>query len=343
MKKLRILVLVREGLIPPDSVEGLDDKEVAQFKVEFDVITSLKELGHEVRPIGVYSDLAPLRESILEWQPNIVFMLLEEFHGLGTYDHAIVSYLELMRIPYTGCNPRGLLLSRDKALSKKVLTWHRVPTPRFHVFPRERVIRRPAKLTFPLLVKSDIEDASLGISQASIVHEDDALVERVKFIHEKVETDALVEQYIDGREMYVGVIGNQRLETLPVWEMVFEKMPDDVARIATRRVKWDVEYQKKHGIDTGVAKDLPPEIAERISKDCKRVYRALAMSGYARMDLRLREDGKVYIIEANANPNLEFGEDFAESAEVAGIDYPSLLQRLINLGLRYHAPWKGSS
>jgi D-alanine-D-alanine ligase len=196
-------------------------------------------------------------------------------------------------------------------------------------------------LEFPLLVKSVVEDASLGISQASIVADDEALADRVGFVHDSVGSDAIAEQYIEGRELYVGILGNQRLQTLPVWEMVFEKMPDDVARIATARVKWDPKYQKKHGIATSVAKDLPAGIDARISKLCKRVYRALNMSGYARMDLRLRPDGRVYVLEANANPNLEYGEDFAESAEQVSIAYETLLQRIINLGLRYRAPWEG--
>jgi D-alanine-D-alanine ligase len=162
----------------------------------------------------------------------------------------------------------------------------------------------------------------------------------VKFIHDNVGSDAIVEHYVDGRELYVGVVGNRRLQTFPVWEMVFSKMPDDLARIATARVKWDPEYQKKHGIDTRAAKDLSPATQQRISNICKRVFRALNMSGYARMDLRLRPDGRVSVLEANANPNLEYGEDFAESAELAGVKYESLLQRIINLGLQYQAPWK---
>jgi D-alanine-D-alanine ligase len=342
MKKMRVLALVREGLVPPDTIKGLDDKDIAEWKVEYDVVTTLRELGHEVRPIGVFDDLSPIRRQIQEWQPHIVFMLLEEFHGVGTYDQAIVSYLELMRQPYTGCNPRGLLLSHDKALSKKILSYHRIPTPRFGVFPIGRQVRRPKRLEFPLIVKSVVEDASLGISQASLVSDDAALAERVNFIHESIGTDAIAEQYIEGRELYMGVIGNQRLQTLPVWEMLFSKMPEDVARIATARVKWDPKYQKKHGIDTEEAKNLPPGVEQRMAKLSKRVYRALNMSGYARMDMRLSASGRLYVIEANANPNLEFGEDLAESAATVGIKFSKLIQRIVNLGLRYHAPWKGS-
>lgn len=341
MKKMKILVLVREGLEPPETLEGYSDKQIAQWKAEFDVVATLREMGHEARPLGVYDDLGPIRKALQSWSPHIVFMLLEEFHGVGTYDQAVVSYLELMRQPYTGCNPRGLLLSHDKALSKKILTYHRIPTPRFEVFPIGRKARRRRHLAFPLLVKSAVEEASLGIAQASVVNDEEALVKRVQFVHERFNSDAIAEEYIKGREIYVGVLGNYRLQTFPAWEMVFDKSPENVARIATARVKWDPRYQKRHGIITQAARNLPPELEAHLARLAKRVYRALQMSGYARMDLRLREDGSVYVLEANANPNLEYGEDFAESAETIGIRYETLLQRIISLGLRYRAPWQG--
>ncbi len=341
MKSLKILALVREGLVPPDSIAGHSDKEVAEWKMEFDVVHTLREIGHEVRPLGVYADLTPLRELVQEWEPDLVFMMLEEFHGVGMYDQAMVGYLELLRQRYTGCNPRGLLLTRDKALSKKILTYHRIETPRFAVFPVGRKVRRPTRLRFPLLVKSSVDDASLSISQASIVATDEALAERVVFVHEKTGSEAIAEEYIDGRELYVGVIGNQRLQTFPIWEMVFSTMPEGIARIATAHVKWNPEYQKRHGILTRLADDLTPIQRDRISRICKRVYRVLQMSGYGRIDLRLRDDGQVFVIEANANPNLSFGEDFAESAESMGTSYEALLRRILELGLRYHAPWEG--
>lgn len=339
MTKLRVLVLVREGHVPPESIKGVSDKEMAPWKAEFDVCDTLRHLGHEVMPIGVYDDLGPIRRALKEFRPHITFMLLEEFHGVVTYDFAVISYLELMQQPYTGCNPRGLLLSKDKALTKKVLTFHRIPTPRFIVFPPGRTVFRPKKLSFPLFVKSSIEDASFGIAQASIVHSDQALQERVEFLRQKTGDEVIAEQYIHGRELYVGVIGNQRLQTFPPWEMDFGSMPDDVARIATAQVKWNHDYQEKHNITTHAAKDLDASTVDRIARTCKRVYRALNMSGYARMDLRMDDSGAIYVIEANANPNLEYGEDFAESAETIGITYEMLLQRILNLGLRYTAAW----
>ena len=172
----------------------------------------------------------------------------------------MVAYLELLRVPYTGCNPRGLLLSRDKSLSKKLLAYHRLPVPDFAVFRTGRKIRRPKRLSFPLIVKSLTQDASIGIAQASIVEDEAKLQERVTFIHDSIGTDAIVERYVEGRELYVGIVGNERLQVFPIWEMHFTKMPDEVHRIATDRVKWNVKYQQKHGIETGEAADLPPAL-----------------------------------------------------------------------------------
>ena len=338
MRKLRVAALVREGLVPPEDGKGYDIENPPEWKMEFDIIATLREMGHVVQPVGLYDDLKPVRECILNWKPHVAFMMLEEFHGVAQYDHAIVSYLELMKQKYTGCNARGLMLTHDKALSKKILNYHRIPTPGFVVFRRRRKIRLPARLKYPLLVKSATEDASLGISQNSIVTNDGALQERVRFVHESIGTDALVEEYIDGRELYVGVIGNRQLRAFTVWEMFFRNMPDDVARIATAQVKWNHAYQKKHGIETGPAQDLPQDKLSAIQHMCKRVFRVLNMSGYARIDLRMNADGHVFVIEANANPNLSYGEDFTESAETDGVDYRQLLARILSLGISYKAP-----
>ncbi len=338
MKQLRVLALVSENLVPPDSMEGKTDKEIDEWKTEYDVVSTLREMGHSVQVLGLSDDLTPIRQAIRKRNPDIAFNLLEEFHGVVTYDHAIVSYLELMRQPYSGCNPRGLMLSKDKALSKKILAFHRIPSPKFTVFPVGRKVIRPKRLSFPIFVKSVIDDASLGISQASVVYDDKELAERVAFVHEHTLADALAEEYIDGREFYVGVIGNDRLQTLPIWELRFSK--SDVPVIATRKVKWDRKYQEKLGVETGLAKGLEPKVEHQIARICKKVYKSLDLSGYARMDLRMRPDGRIYVLEANANPNLAFGEDFAESAEQIGISYEDLLTKIVGLGMRYSAPWK---
>src|SRR5881398_2921811 len=342
MRQLRTLAVVHKSLVPPESLEGHSEKEIEEWRTEYDVITTLRKLKHDVRCLGVLDSLTELRSAIAEWQPDIVFNLLEEFDGIVTYDQHVVAFLELMRQPYTGCNPRGLLLSRDKSLSKQLLAFHRIATPQFAVFPRGAHFHVPRKLRFPLFVKSTVEDASLGIAQASVVEDAARLRERIEFVHEQVKTDALVEEYIEGRELYVGVMGNERLTRLPVWEMVFVSMPDSLAAIATRKVKWDKRYQAKYGITTHAAADLPAPVLAALDRLSRRIYRALGMSGYARMDFRVTPQGQVYVLEDRKSTRLNSAEDFAESARAAGTPYGELLEHLMDLGLKYRAQWRAS-
>ncbi len=341
MKRLRALVLVHATLVPPESLVGATEKEIDEWRTEYDVITHLKAAGHEVLPLGLSDSLSALRSAIIDWKPDIVFNLLEEFDGIVTYDQHVVAFLELMRQPYTGCNPRGMLLSRDKVLSKQLLSYHRIPTPQFLVFPRGRKPHVPKKLRFPMFVKSSTEDASLGIAHASVVADEKQLIERIAFIHEQTHSDALVEEYIEGRELYVGVIGNDRLKVLPVWEMTFGTLPEGLPAIATRKVKWDRRYQEKYQITTAAAVNLPEGTAARLEQLSKRIFRALHLTGYARMDFRLRADGALYVLEANANPNISMAEDFSQSALRAGIRYRDLLNRIMQLGTNYPAAWRG--
>jgi D-alanine-D-alanine ligase len=333
--KLRVVALVHRHLIPPDKVAEGTNIDSAPWRTEYDVISTLASMGHEVETLPVHDDLGEIRRLVTEWKPHIAFNLLEGFDDITIFDQNVVSHLELLKLPYTGCNPRGLLMARDKSLSKKLLAYHRIPVPEFEVFRIGRPIRRPKRLTFPLIVKSLTQEASIGISQASVVDSDEKLKERVAFIHESIRTAALVEQYVEGREIYVGILGNQALQALPVWELFFSSMPEGARRIATDRVKWSVKYQNKYGIDSGPARDLPEAQAESIQHLCKRAYRALELSGYARIDLRLEENGNVWVLEANPNPQIAKGEDFAASAEKIGLSYETVLQRIINLGLRW--------
>jgi D-alanine-D-alanine ligase len=342
MRRLRALVVVHASLVPPENLEGHSEKEIDEWRTEYDVTSTLRKLGHEVRCVGVLDSLTELRGAVADWEPDIVFNLLEEFDGIVTYDQHVVAFLELLRQPYTGCNPRGLLLSRDKSLCKQLLAYHRIATPQFSVFRRGARIQVPRRLRFPLFVKSTVEDASLGIAQASVVEDAAKLKERIEFVHAQIKSDALVEEYIEGRELYVAVLGNERLTRLPVWEMVFGSMPSSLAAIATRKVKWDKRYQQKYGITTHAALDLAPQVLTALDRLSRRIYRALGLSGYARMDFRLTPEGQVYVLEANANPNLEAEEDFAESARAAGTPYPQLLERLMDLGLRYRAQWRAT-
>jgi len=333
--KKRVLILTHQKYTPPEPGTTLTKEEIAPVRTEYSVSAALTKLGHEVRILGGLADLTHVRDIISEWKPHAAVNLMEEFGGEGIYVPYVLGYLELMRVPFTGCNPTGLMLADDKELMKKLLRYHRIPAPEFAVFPRGRRVRRPRRLEFPLIVKSATAHGSVGIAQASLVTNDEKLSERVEFIHEHVQTDAMAEQYIEGRELYLGVLGNRRLETFPVWEMHFKNLAEGAPRIATAKIKWDTSYQKERGITTGRARNLPEGIEARVVRLCRRVYRMLGLSGYARMDFRLAQDGRLFLLEPNPNPDLAKDEDFADAAQAAGIAYNQLIQRVLNLGIRY--------
>ena len=320
--------------VPPDDQAGHSAQEIHDFKTEYHVCAALRTLGHEVQKLGVRDELQQIRVAIDQWKPDIVFNLLEEFRGEAVYDLNVTAFLELLGIPYTGCGPRGLLLARDKALSKQLMTYHRIRVPRFAVFAMGRTIRRPRKLEFPLIVKSLLEDSSMGISQASVVRDDDTFAERVRFIHERIATDAIVEEFIPGRELYTAVMGNhQRLTALPVQELVFEKKPPDAELIATEKAKHDVAYQKRWGVDVTQARELPEGLEKRLREVGKRIYRVLGLAGYARVDFRLDDQLRPVFLEANPNPDIAPSEEFAAAAGAAGLRYEELIQRILVLGL----------
>jgi D-alanine-D-alanine ligase len=333
VKPLRVLVLMHPSLVPPDSLKGQAPEAINSWKTEYDVVSNLRRMGHEARPLGVQDELNPIRVAADEWKPDVVFNLLEEFHGVSNFDQHVVSYLELLKLAYTGCNPRGLVLARSKAITKKIAAYHRVRVPAFFVATRDHKPRRPKSLRFPLFVKSVSEESSLGIAQASIVDSDEKLVERVRFIHESIGTDALVEEYIEGRELYVGAIGNERVRVLPTWELDFGRLAESGEPIATARVKHSPEYQKKHQIDIRRAADLDPVLERALRRTTRRVYRMLELDGCARVDYRLTAQGELYLLEANPNPEIAEKEEFASAAAAAGLCYRALLARLLTLAL----------
>jgi len=331
MRRQRILVLMHPDYMPPDSTDGYTARQINEWKTEYDVVSTLRAAGHDVRPLGVQEEIKPVRDEIENFKPHVIFTLLELFHNEPVYDQHIASFLELMKIPYTGCNPRGLILARGKDLSKTLVHYRRIAVPEFAVFPMRHKVKRPPRLALPLIVKSLNEDGSIAISQASIVDTDEKLAERVAFIHERVGSAAIAEQYIEGRELYVGVLGNTRLRVLPVWELKFGTMGGEL--IATEKVKHDVNYQERVGIVDGPAKNLAPELYARIQRTAKRIYRVLGLDGYARIDFRLAADGTLYFIEANPNPEIAKNQEFATAAKHVGLDYPDLLHHILALAI----------
>lgn len=336
MKSLRILVLMHADLVPPEEAKLKDeDRLETPWTTEYDVLLHLRTMGHKVQPLGVYSDLTAIRKGIEEFKPHIVFNLLEEFDGESVFDSHVVSYLELMRIPYTGCNPRGLMMARDKALTKKILIYHRIKTPRFAVFPKNRRTKVPKYLKYPAIVKCLDEDASLGLSKASIVSNEEKLLERVEYIHKKIGVDAIAEEFVEGREFYVGVLGNYRMELLPVWEVFYDKAEKPEKEFYSRSAKWNEKYRQRKGIDSGKAK-ISEELEKKVKDIAKKTYKALELNGYARIDVRMDEKENISVIEANPNPNIAMDDEFAESSYYKDEwDYHKVLQKILNLGLKW--------
>ena len=335
--KRRILALVHDHLVPPRDTKGIDVRE-AEWKMEFDVIETLREIGHEVRVRGVHDDLRGIRATVASFSPHIVFNLLEAFAGVTTFDQNVVSYLELLRLPYTGCNPRGLILARDKALSKKLLAYHRVPVPDFTVV--RRWAARPccrASSGIPLIVKSLFFESSTGISQASVVENDEQLARRVTFIHEQP-GDGRHRRAVHRRPRALRrrASATSGWKCLPVWEMSFAGMADNRWRIATERVKWSTRYQKTPRHHDRRRADLPDGTVRRASTASPSAPTARSISTATPASTSgSTTKAAPTCIDVNPNPNLAYGEDFAESAERAGTSYEKLLERIITLGLRW--------
>src|SRR5262245_36486700 len=332
--KLRVLVLTDEGLVPDRPRTQLEGRERELKKTEYDVMGALKRLGHDTSCIGLGEDLTVLGQALQEQKPHVTFNLVEGVPDIPYSDQHVASYLELRKQKYTGCNPRGLMIARDKALAKKVLAYHRIRVPRFAVVPPRKNAAAPKRLRFPLFVKPLTVEGSEGVSNASLVRDAEKLAERVAFIHDRVSAPALVEEFIEGREIYVGVYGNELLTVLPAWELTMRKRANGSPLIATDKAKWDPRYQRKVGLRTGPAR-LEARLASNLERLSKRIYRLLGLSGYARLDYRLSEHGAFYLLEANPNPQIARDEDFAQSAKHAGMTYEELLQKLLTLGQSY--------
>jgi D-alanine-D-alanine ligase len=332
-KKLKVLVLF-DGTSPTTVDQDFSDElKTKEWKTEADVMKALGSLGHTPEHLAIYDDVDLLRQKLETFAPDVLFNLVEQFRNKSEFDQNIVSFFEMQGLPFTGCGSTGLTLCKHKGISKKILHYHGIHVPNFVVIPRGQRIASPKQAKFPLIVKPVKEEASYGISRASFVGNDEQFRERVTFIHEKYNSDAIAEEYIDGRELYVSLMGNVRLTVFPVREMVFREVPPDEPKIATYKAKWDEEYRKRWGLENHFAEDLDPVLVTSIQEKCKEIYRLLTIDGYARIDLRLTSENKLYFIEANPNPILADDEDFALAAGKAGLAYPQLIERIARQGI----------
>lgn len=333
-KKLKVLALfdaVRPTTIDQDFTAEMKTED---WKTEANVLAALGELGYTTEHLAIFDNLDLVRQKLESFEPDVIFNLADQFKNNRGFDQHIVSLLEMQGVPFTGCGATGLVLCKHKGISKKILGYHHIHVPNFVVIPRGQRIARLKRPKFPLLVKPVKEEASYGISQASFVTTDDQFKERVAFIHEKHDADVIAEEYIEGREFYVSLMGTSKLTVFPIRELVFGEVPPNEPRIATYRAKWDNEYRKRWGLRNLFIDGLEPALIARIEETCKRIYRLLTIEGYARIDLRLTAANEIYFIEANPNPILAADEDFAQSAGRAGLSYPQLIDRIIRQGIK---------
>jgi D-alanine-D-alanine ligase len=316
------------------------EREVGEWhsdepEMEYQIAHALHERGHEVRLLGVCDDLQYLVRCLREWEPDLVFNSAEAFRGNESLEYLLPGILEAEGYRYTGAPPLALQVTRNKAMSKKVLAYFGVPSPGFQTYRLHEEVRGAPDLSFPLIVKPLQTDASAGIARASVVQDVDALRDRVGFIHERFGQGAIAEEFVDGRELYVGVIGNgEELEILPITEMVFDKRktrPEE--RIATQLAKWDEAYRERKGIRNVLARPLARRVKDKILETCRTAYRALWLRDYARLDLRLTPEGGVWLLEANANPFISYGHDMANAAAKAGMEYTDFIQRIVDAAI----------
>lgn len=333
-RRLKVLLVFDVPYAPPNHLDPSEYMVGDEWRDERDVMRALRRLGHEVAAFGVFDDVQPLIDHIRQTKPDVVFNQCESFSGDRAQEANLPALLEMLGVPYTGARPEALSLCKDKGLTKKILTYHDVRVPEFHVSHRQRPIKRlPSACRFPAIIKPLGLDSSEGISQSSLVKTEEEGLARVRFIHDKLESDAIIEEYIDGRELYVGVFGNDRLTVLPPQELYFKQLPEGAPRVLTYKAKWDEKYREKYGIDSDPARPIAPKTLARINDTCKQVYRLFKITGYARVDLRLGGEEDVVFLEVNPNPSIKKRDDFAWAAKQAGIPYDELLGRILNLAL----------
>ncbi|MES2803500.1 MAG: ATP-grasp domain-containing protein [Bdellovibrionota bacterium] len=331
MKSLKIVLLFDLSLkLAPEQYS--DYWNTPDWKIEKDVKNTLIKLGHEVIPYGIHDDIDPFLKIVKEQKPDLVFNMSEAFLGKRDFEPNLTSLMQLVGIPFTGAGPMSLQLCKDKGLTKVILDYHQIKIPKFVVVKKSRSVLSLKNFPFPAFIKPLDLESSEGISQSSFVKNEKEAVARVKFIHDRLGADAIIEEFIDGREVYVSILGNENLKVFPPRELFFKQKAEDEPKFATYKSKWDQAYRKKWGIDSGWASEFPEPMQKKLNEVCKKIYRLLGIQGFGRIDLRIKGED-IYFIEANPNPSIGKREDYALSANKAGVDYEDLIAKIVSLSL----------
>jgi D-alanine-D-alanine ligase len=328
MDKLKISVLFWEER----SKEGTKHDEVVD-----EVVGALSEGGHKVSLIGISDDLRELLDNLDDKRPDLVFNLCERFADNDAYEMHVTAVLAMLGQPFTGTGPAGMAWRQDKAVTKKLLKFHEVHYPNYATFDKDN-LEFAGKMRFPLFVKPLHGDTCLGIDDSSLVTEYSKLIERIGFIQTQLKVPALVEEYIEGREFYIGILGNDPAEILPVMELDFAKLPDGYPRIYGHEAKSDTTSLQFGAVNAIVATELAPEIRARLIMSGREAAYALKVQDYARVDIRLSADGVPLVVEVNANPYLERTSAFPLAALQAGIGYTTLVNRIVEIAQKRWEP-----
>jgi len=331
--KLDILFLCDVSNTPPENNDVRALFEDKEWQPEARLVKGLEDLGHSIRTFALYDQIEPFIAEVQKNKPDIIFNQCEALGGNRNYEAHIVSLFELLQIPYTGCDANTLNICKDKGLAKKILSFHRIRIPNFVISKKSRPIKSLKKFKYPTFTKPLHLEASEGIAQLSFSTNATDTLSRVEFIHENFNTDAMIEEYIEGRELYVSMLGGKRPTVFPIRELFFRNFPEDEPKFATFKAKWDDQYREKWGIKTGYLKSIDPKTEKHILDTCKKIYKLFQINGYARIDLRLKENGEVVFLEMNPNPSIHEDEDYSQSAQKSGLSYEELLEQIIHLGL----------
>jgi len=344
--KLKIAVLYEpsDNVTPPErerrrkrekSAPVRGRKRERRVKLDRDeVLDALRANGHD----AFFHELKD-EQSLLELarvEADLVFNLTEAYAGDDSKEAHVAAFLDLLALPYTGAGPQALFLAQDKALAKKVFTFHGIRTPNFASSYRGK-IHDMEDLQFPLIVKPGSEDGSIGIDAGSVVQSMKELTERIALLHEHFDSPALIEEFIEGREIYVGLLGSDKPEALPPVELDLSKLPKGMPRIAGKEVKWEKGTEAYDATRSAVAHDLPEELGRRIQETALAAYVALGLRDYGRIDLRVAPQGEIYVIEANPNPWLAPEAELAIAAAAAGRDYPKLIGEIVERAVSRYA------
>ncbi len=325
-----------EGWTPIDHWQRMEE-EVALWdqeepEQEYQVGHALVERGHAIHFLPITDDPSHFLDQLRQQKPDVVFNCTETFQNLDRLDFVVPALLEAEGLCYTGAPPPALMMTRNKGLSKKVLAHHGIHVPQFLIFRlREKVPVKPP-IDFPVIVKPLKLDASEGISQASLVRNRDELATRVAFIHSRFSEAAIAEHFVEGRELYVGMIGNgNKVKVLPPTEIIFEKADRIEQCIATKAAKWDEKYRMRQGIRNLVAENLPEHVAHQLTVAAKAAFRAFWLRDYARLDCKLDADGQIWVLEANANPYLSKDHEMSIAAEQYGIEWGDFIEKIVKM------------